>query len=141
MSCNIVLRDIMRDMKFRAWDKKENKMLPDFTYNALLDARLNNVNSWKKSDRIKMQYTGLQDMHNVDIYEGDVVTFRYPPAFRRTGTVVFQDGCFDVEFHNPIHLDNGTARQWDYLKVFVANGGVEILGNVFENPEFTEQNK
>lgn len=131
----------MREIKFRAWDKKEKKMLPDFTYNALLDARLNNANAWKRPDFVKMEYTGFHDVHTDDVYEGDIITFKYPPAFRRTGTVVFRDGCFDVEFHHSIHLIDGTIRHWDYLKVLVANGGVEILGNVFDNPEFTEQNK
>jgi uncharacterized phage protein (TIGR01671 family) len=128
----------MREFKFRAWIPKEKSMLSDMTYNALVDARLNNRNSWKRTDWIKMQYTGMQDIENKDIYEGDIITFRYPPSFKRIGTVVFRDGCFDVEFLHSVHLKDGTIRKWDYLKVFVANGGVQILGNIYENSNLLE---
>lgn len=50
----------MRDIKFRAWNKKEKKMYFDVLHNIGFDG-------------IVMQYTGLKDKNGIEIYESDIL--------------------------------------------------------------------
>lgn len=60
----------MRKIKFRAWDKEKKIYQYDFNINSLAGncSYENNDVDW-----ILEQYTGLKDMSDVKIYEGDIV--------------------------------------------------------------------
>lgn len=73
----------MRDIKFRAWDKIENKMwYPDairFDLGKPLNMKNNGIGGWVTffeheglHDPI-MQYTGLKDKNGKEIYEDDIL--------------------------------------------------------------------
>ena len=115
----------MRDIKFRAWDSYENKMYP-----VIQDEAIN-----------LMQYTGLKDRNGKEIYEGDILKIRLGTGFMTTVEVKFIDGCFDVcAIHGHIYTEsrpNGKTlhRKRDHLKYYTANNAVEIIGNIYENPE------
>jgi len=74
------------------------------------------------------QYTGLHDKNGREIYEGDIVLCTMP--FESFNAVVeFADGCFEIR-----------SKKWrDYLKVYVANHAVEIIGNRWDNPELLKE--
>ena len=62
----------MREIKFRAWDKKLSKMFKlenciNFEISDLYDPRP------QHEDLIVMQYTGLKDKNGKEIYEGDIL--------------------------------------------------------------------
>jgi len=128
----------MREIKFRAWDKKENKIVyPEFivenNYGVLIPAFLRDdycydcyidehLNYNKQDDIVIMQYIGMKDKNDRDIYEGDIIKH----SGGEVGVAKFKDGCFGVE------LLNG-----DFL-ICVPFEHHSVIGNIYENPELLE---
>src|SRR5699024_4922062 len=80
------------------------------------------------SPRIYMQYTGLKDIKNKEIYEGDIVSY-YP--FKSEVGKVYYDEAETTYFIEPFDEDG------EY-EVLGLQCGVEIIGNIYENPELLE---
>ena len=114
----------MRDIKFRAWDKK----MKLFHHWNSVDQFYGNI-FWKMIKDEKhpiMQYTGLKDKNRKEIYEGDIVKC---DVFQRE-----QEICIDkmivVKFSEGSFYPFGYNSGW--------RSGVEnirIIGNIYENPE------
>lgn len=138
----------MREIKFRAWHETNKTMVyfnPKKAFKATyIGGHL--LRLIKDKSEFLMQYTGLKDGNGVEIYEGDIVTDKY----NRIMQVVW---CPDLELGTEkisrLHFarwefkviknmkgdysDNFTFRamnDWFYPK-----NCVEIIGNIYENPE------
>lgn len=80
------------------------------------------------------QYTGLKDKNGEKIFEGDIVRAVLPQTDAQAGfvwparAVVFRDGCF------------GFAERPDItpLHSFAPTVELEIIGNIYDNPELME---
>lgn len=131
----------MREIKFRAWDKENNKMF-HYGSNEGFFAHAE-CHDWPV-----MQYTGLKDKNGKEIYEGDIVKSKmdagkYVYEFDDDviGFIEWRDvyaglalntklGLYNLRFLSP------WPHEWDCkcnLKHF--NHTVEVIGNIYENPE------
>lgn len=86
------------------------------------------------------QFTGEHEMlghKGKEIYKDDVVEIKaiglnYENKTIR-GVVKFVDGCFEVEFSEPIYdMSLKTYRQRLYVKCFIVNNHIKVIGNTHE---------
>ena len=81
------------------------------------------------SDFILMQSTGIKDMYGNKIFEGDIVRFALTDGFNyvtnEDGVVTYKLGAF--------YVVNGLA---EYLISDINTNEFEVIGNIYENPEF-----
>jgi len=113
-----------REIKFRAWDKKENKFEGHFQIapNGVLAMFDPMTASWGKAEEdrfIVMQYTGLKDKNGKEIYEGDIIDNE---GARQKYEVIFHNGCFCISRGPGYHIFNEKK--------------VEIIGNIYEHPNY-----
>lgn len=131
----------MREIKFRAWDKKYKEMIPDIwiapEYGWLV---LSDNDALAERERpgedqiILMQYTGLKDKNGKEIYEGDVVKIVHPFKNRKyIGEIIWDEWCFNGKDFYFTHFD--------YPSEIFSQGTeyIEIIGNVYENPELIKE--
>ena len=98
----------MREIKFRAWDEKENKMV-QITELRMVDGNVVGFDTWFTQDSFApgnpyqnlMQYTGLKDKNGVEGYHKDKIETPRFVMGKEYGTeihiVEYKDGCFGVQ--------------------------------------------
>lgn len=126
----------MREIKFRAWDLKNKKIIP-VAMNCVYrnrhslhgDIYIYQAEPFGESVRIElMQFTGLKDSNGKEIYEGDIVEFsdRLTKIRDALGVVGFKNGSFIIYSGAITHY-----RWIDY--------DVEVIGNTYENHSLLEE--
>lgn len=153
-----------REIKFRAWDKKENKFIEDFTgvsneetgqyYNCGIDCDGSiyvDIHGEHNEGRyVIQQYTCLKDKEGKEIYEGDIIEVSQATSLEKQfkGVVAFNDGTFCLEqlIQPERAIKSGIkeyVRFWNdgdhehYSIEMICDGWckVDLIGNIFENPE------
>lgn len=82
-----------------------------------------------KKDLKIMQYTGLKDKNNKEIYEGDILS---DGNNKKPYKVIFENGSFRAEFE-------GDFEEYSFDLIDVVAQGCEIVGNIYENPELIKE--
>jgi len=133
----------MRVFKFRAWDKKKNRMIydviigkdffatcwdKDYVYG---DITAISQNNWEKRYVI-MQFTGLRDKNGREIFEGDIVNIN-----EEVVAVVRWDE-FNACFFPDIRWKKEKGVIYD-IRIHRADEEWEVVGNIFENPDLLKK--
>ena len=143
----------MRDIKFRGFTINEEKYgngKDGWIYGNLLlldnkKAQIQDINddNFFKFIDIKSlgQYTGLHDKNGKEIYEGDIIEFSYDmfvgnfDTFVAKGKVVFEEGAFYIE----VFENERTTKDEAYLLYSINLDTIEVIGNIYDNPELLEE--
>lgn len=119
-------------LKYRAWDKHGQKMFANdelIIWNGNVYANdskkltCNNLKGWSIDDEYLMQSTGLKDKNGKEIFEGDVVKCNGILGTIESFKAMWI--CSFVKYNN-------------YQKVGFFAQEIEVVGNIYENPELLE---
>lgn len=113
----------MRPIKFRAWNDEIKTLIELIPTEWPLQV-LQNDEKWKV-----MQFTGLVDKNGKEIYEGDVVTQFWNP-FKNPELEKGERG--EVKISPSQGVTVGGKPYWPH-------DGPEVIGNIYENPEFINE--
>lgn len=125
-----------RQIKFRAWHKKEKEWLFDFKElggfallgETVLVEGLREIPMMELRHLEITQFTGLKDSKGKEIYEGDIIQEK---IIDRTFLIMWNDGeaRFSLVFQKG---ENGYKGQ---LRHIIDVKFMEVIGNIMENPE------
>lgn len=118
-----------REFEFRAWLTKYNKMVNIYSWNIWQEYFMCSEydSEFYLEETPIMQYTGLKDKNGKEIYEGDIIFLygsKYKVIFKTEGArFVLRNNEFELEI---TFINNNNER-------------MEIIGNIYENPELIEE--
>ena len=135
----------MREIKFRAWLKEDKKMenvkTMDFTDKTIRCLKKNEfINAYllrrvSFDDVELMQYTGLRDKNGKEIYEGDIIKYKFPydKRIKHISPVKFleTEASFGIKDRYENEIPLYTASSNNYF---------EVIGNIYENKNLLEEN-
>ena len=128
----------MREIKFRAWDKKIQQFI-DAKEIVINDGKV--FRNWQDyEDYIPddntielVWFTGLKDKNGVEIYEGDIIGLDGFWSY----CIDFHDGAF-----RKIPCNQAQKLNWPWNpleKVTIEVHGWKVVGNRFETPELLKE--
>lgn len=128
----------MRKIKFRVYNTKTkswihapNKEVNLFGEMILMGHFLDGVSIRDLNDCVALQFTGLKDSNDVELYEGDIVKTVLDDSLEdyeaEIDQIVYKNGSFVLK--NALHMK--------FLEEYMIDGKLfsEIIGNIFENPQ------
>ncbi len=134
----------MREIKFRAWDKKQKIM--GFNFFICQNEIINfvttgekdcvKISKCNKNNVVAMQFTGLKDKKGKEIYEGDILYIKHKRGkYWSKGKVLV---CWaDCEFYAD-KIDESVIEDEESLGNYSYGFDIEVIGNKFENPELLD---
>ena len=154
----------MREIKFRAWDKDE-KLMVYFSSHWEIDAEYYNLGFTReykekkffesyegaKEEAILMQYTGIKDKNGKEIWEGDIVKGGISYDWRKNETGIVEFGFFESDNSGDEYSSNNIYG-WNIKPIKLEEdddkisgnfgwGELEIIGNIYENPNLIKEAK
>ncbi|MGS0644634.1 YopX family protein [Staphylococcus hominis] len=128
--------------KFRVWDKNNKKMLNWKELDLTKELGEDEITIFEPTGQFAqpmyfyetMQSTGLKDKNGTEIYEGDIIEFKYPydKRIKTKGNVVWNSdkSCFGISMKE-------TTERYELYRI-TAENYLAVIGNVHQNPELLE---
>lgn len=136
----------MRDIKFRIWDGAKNEWLASSNKDALsyygfaLVGEVMTVQSppvWSLDEgNVVEQFTGLKDINDTEIYEGDICSFTSKTG-KHIGVVEWLDNLASFGLRMVKNNFRYTFFGLDTMGINLDT--LEVVGNIHENPELLEK--
>lgn len=137
----------MKEIKFRFWNKEKEIMCFDneddsSSYWDGVDCSVvklinNELNSeWTRKEYDIMQYSGIKDKNEKEIYEGDIIEIKVYDSF--SNQCISTKKCV-MEFKNGIFGVMFTKAQELTAFVHFTNTTFEVIGNIYENKELLSE--
>ncbi|EGO8530299.1 hypothetical protein SAV58_001739 [Enterococcus faecalis] len=131
--------------KFRVWDKNTEDVVDVKTIDLEKDGSIGCIVDYNginldMTECVIMQSTGLKDKNGVEIYESDLVKVIDGESEEDSYISVVKNysnegyPAFDIEYPPNYHYDSNV------LSAIMCNGfeTIEVIGNVYDNPELLE---
>ena len=152
----------MREIKFRVFDKELKRMhiIGEGQHDSLTfyegDVEFYNLQNGEGGGKFGaytlMQYTGLKDKNRKEIYEGDIVKHSATISdisivrFGEFGVPNIKEQCYQDRalgfyFENASDLKDIAPFNMTIPLNTQYTSNVEVIGNIYENPELMEENK
>lgn len=110
----------MRQIKFRAWDKRTNEMFTD----GLVVSKDGILCCFNGENQCEiMQFTGLNDKNGKEIYEGDIVVVKSENN-KLIGRVFWEIDRYRI-----------ADKMWVNSIYRLNEFDLKVIGNIYENPE------
>ena len=147
----------MREIKFRAWNKKYKRMVEgnSIVFNKSFENGIGIIHGFDRnlkknvvlfSENVDLiQYVRLKDKNKVEIYEGDIVKIKYEAITSwLTDKIEEFEAIGKVAFLNE---DYHSGRKMSEFVIIIPTGWVEffnckeieVIGNIYENPELLRE--
>jgi len=121
-----------RQIKFRGFSSKDDRFHYGFAFNPHLDVwyilHSDDDLPFKETERECLvakssigQFTGLKDVDDKEIFEGDIVL-----GYNNPHIVTYADGAFYLTYKN------------SSVRLSRTCGALQIIGNIFQNPDLLQ---
>lgn len=133
-----------REFKFRAWETISKEMFYQVRCGGMFEGEATSPTVWGGNSWFNliggeftkvMQYTGLKDKNEKEIYEGDIVKATLQGSMSEFPT---EEDLQEEVYTGEVYFDNGYNVKTNSYCPSLTNycmQSIEIIGNKYDNPE------
>jgi len=113
-----------RKIKFRFFCPPASSFVEQYNYNGAVDDLFN----YEDPTLVPSQYIGIEDINKKEVYEGDIITYQNSFNEAKKAVIQYRFTSFVAKLIN-------AQSTLDFLFIHDLGPAVEVIGNIFENPD------